>query len=1610
MSETSARPDNLRAYVEATRPAKEGLATEIESARSALNSFILSNPFPILPGNLFSQVLPGVAGGMEESATFVDLVREALLAADRHDGVASMPTVDFNAAISKLAAAANIDYEALRTAEPPVPVDPPQVGAVPASSGYVDDPVNTATGHFLDDRVEFLMPPRVQSLAWPRRYSSRILSSNALGRGWFTWADVQIRGEGEDAVLITDEGRHAPLRGMTEGEPLAVFEGCGEVMRTEGGWTVSWGIDSSYGLETWHFDELGRLLERNGWRGGSTTFRHDDGRLRRITHASGRNLNVEWRNGRIASVTTDDGRAATYTYNEVGDLTAVATPSGRWSYEVDARGRIMEVTDADGVVECINWYDEDGRVLRQANPGGRVSTFEYGGDRTTRVLDATGSLVARYEHDEAGRLVRLVTPEGSRLERAFGPRGTTTALRAHDGTGFTTEGDSGPGGCLLVTHLDGRREEFTYDALGRVSTWQPVDGPLTRFGYDGRSEEPSETVVEGLGRWRAERSADGVLTGTIDPDEVRIDFETDLEGFTRSVTDSAGRRTVMEPHPTGLPASITDPAGKLTEFGYDPAGRLVSVTREGVQEALITYTEAGRPKDLTDASGHMVSVDYDTDGFASTITDQCGANTNFTRDTWGRVDSVALPDGSTWTLGHTRLGDLASVTAPSGARWANEFDASNRPTRTVDPCGRTTVIDLDGAGRPVARSARTIDSQTFDANGRLESANSGDCRTTYTWNPHGRLESATDGDGVTTRWEWTPGGRLAGVHGNAGNVDHTYDATGLCVATATETGTWQYRHDGAGRVVERESPAGRVHRLGWDHLSRLVTDQGPLGTTSFTYDELDRIVGHDLGGRSTTFEYDPVGRLTALTAPGGARSSFGYDVCGRATTRTDPLGGIARNAWDHDGRLVARTDQLERTTRFSHDPSGAVVATTDDDGNVVRYRYDDRSNLIAIGNQDTTLLEFRHSANGYLTQIDEPLRGRTTTFETTPGGRLAGWSDEAGTVTLRYEDGRLVERSGGDLPAAHWHDDPSSRSGEIDGRALELRADGDGATVHVRWGESHIEVGRDLHGRISDVTRDDGVAVRLQRDEHGRVEEISDSDGTVRFAYDDAGRLAAADTGDTTYTWGYDVAGRPISESSPSRQVEYRYDAAHQLVERLVDGETDTTYVYDAAGRRVREITARRTREFEWDALGRLAAIVDDGERTVVDIDALGLLRRVGDSRVSWDLSSSTPVPAAVDGQAVLSLGRRLLAVGDDLLPHGLVGPHSLAPWGHAEDRAEVQVDVGVAGGLGFCGLIWLGARIYDPATHQFLSPDPLGGLPTDNAHAHPYAYVDNDPLNRWDPTGLSGQPISIDDFNKAREAATEGNWKGVVIAVAATALTVAATATMGPVGTILVSAAISAGASGLTTAVYGGSTSQIVTSALIGGVVGAAGGGMAARFGGTQTGFIYRGGETLFSRAAARTATPRLTEFALDTAGVAATSFGGEGLDSWLNDHPYNVGAAVTGTGIGVAGNMATNAITSRLAPPTATPDVPVPVTSGVSTQLPSLDLAPPTQSPAAHAPAPTAFQGRLYVPNASGNLLVPAGSTSATPMVPVRITGTTSFGGMSFQPHSSGLWIPAP
>jgi len=203
--------------------------------------------------------------------------------------------------------------------------------------------------------------------------------------------------------------------------------------------------------------------------------------------------------------------------------------------------------------------------------------------------------------------------------------------------------------------------------------------------------------------------------------------------------------------------------------------------------------------------------------------------------------------------------------------------------------------------------------------------------------------------------------------------------------------------------------------------------------------------------------------------------------------------------------------------------------------------------------------------------------------------------------------------------------------------------------------------------------------------------------GPVSPSYDGNGNL----TSDGTFTFGYDAENRLTSASGTGNSVSYAFDAQGRRKTRTVNG-TTTVFVTDADNREVLEYDGSSGAIQRWYAYN------------LGPNDVLSQANVVAGTRATLIPDTQGSIIASLDsGSGSLSkLG---------YLPYGK--STSAGPFGYTGQRVDVEMG----------GLYYYRARHYSPAWGRFLQVDPIGYSGGSNL----YAYVNNDPLNRVDLSGL---------------------------------------------------------------------------------------------------------------------------------------------------------------------------------------------------------------------------------------------------------------------------------
>ena len=227
--------------------------------------------------------------------------------------------------------------------------------------------------------------------------------------------------------------------------------------------------------------------------------------------------------------------------------------------------------------------------------------------------------------------------------------------------------------------------------------------------------------------------------------------------------------------------------------------------------------------------------------------------------------------------------------------------------------------------------------------------------------------------------------------------------------------------------------------------------------------------------------------------------------------------------------------------------------------------------------------------------------------------------------------------------------------------------------------------------------------------------------GGFTYSYNARGQLQSKSDGMVTTSYSYDGLGRLLGVTEPGMDIHYVLDALGRRIGKLRDGNFEKGWLYADALNPIAELdqngNTKATFIYGTRAHVPDAMVVADGTVYRFITDHLGSVRLVVNAETG-------EVVQRIDYDA---FGRLLNDTNPGFQPFGFAG-------GLYDDDT---------------GLVRFGARDYDADTGRWAAKDPvLFGGRQENL----YVYVANDPMNRFDPTGLgsvtnhSGETIWVTD------------------------------------------------------------------------------------------------------------------------------------------------------------------------------------------------------------------------------------------------------------------------
>jgi len=338
---SSADPDDLDVWVAANRGLDSGLAPHHGNFVRFQNTFSSNTVDGGFDASSLIRAFRTYLDENEKDSQWTSFIAGLFRQADSSGGVVGLPDSVI---------AAGLRAAGLSGGRQSVTFDDPIVWGAPPTSGYANDPVNTASGNFVEIETDLEFGGLLGALRFSRTYNSRSDRVGPFGVGWASWASARLRAAPDGAHWEGPDGQRAVVPVVGDGSRYRRVVGIqGLVVPGESGLALEW-----FGGRRWEFDAEGLLVAAQDGPGTRVRFEYADSTLVALVHEGGTRLDVCWDGERIVALRCSDGRRVAYRYDGAANLVEVEGPGGRRRYELDDAARVLAVLDADGVVELRN--------------------------------------------------------------------------------------------------------------------------------------------------------------------------------------------------------------------------------------------------------------------------------------------------------------------------------------------------------------------------------------------------------------------------------------------------------------------------------------------------------------------------------------------------------------------------------------------------------------------------------------------------------------------------------------------------------------------------------------------------------------------------------------------------------------------------------------------------------------------------------------------------------------------------------------------------------------------------------------------------------------------------------------------------------------------------------------------------------------------------------------------------------------------------------------------------------------------------------------------------------------------------------------------------------
>ena len=458
-------------------------------------------------------------------------------------------------------------------------------------------------------------------------------------------------------------------------------------------------------------------------------------------------------------------------------------------------------------------------------------------------------------------------------------------------------------------------------------------------------------------------------------------------------------------------------------------------------------------------------------------------------------------------------------------------------------------------------------------------------------------------------------------------------------------------------------------------------------TVQYSYDKFDRTTKEQYNNVTYEYAYDASGQLAKQTSTAGEEYNYEYDSLGR----------LIRSSEYNDGEFEQRTEHI-------YDASNRLT----------------KQSWYNVGG--TTTMSYAYSTTtGLLTSLNANLVGTSIPVAYTYQGANQLRSKAIGSVMTKAYN-YCYNKDGGyraSLPDYVNYRDSSSNliygdncHYDSNGRLVKILDSGSSTTTRATYGY----------------------------DQQGQLTSATVGGTRYEYSYDTAGNIQSKKVGSTTtnyYTYGNSAwrdlltayGGNTITYSggNPTKYYDgstFTWTQGRRLATAKV-GSTNISYTYDMAG--VRSSKTVGSTKYDFTTLSGLVTRQTGGGKTidfVYDENNQPLAMKYNNTLYYYVLNAQGDVVRIVNSS------------------RSVVASYTYDPWGKIISSSGTLADINPLRYRGYyydaeTGFYYLQSRYYDPEIGRFINADSYASTDaTGLLSTNMFAYCENDPVNRSDPSG----------------------------------------------------------------------------------------------------------------------------------------------------------------------------------------------------------------------------------------------------------------------------------